>query len=278
MHPALPYGLPLAPYLTLVAAFGLAVGSFLNVVVHRVPAGLSVVAPGSACPACGHAVRQRDNVPVLSWLVLRGRCRDCAAPISGRYPAVEAATALLFVLVALRPAGLAVTLASLIVAGAGVALAVIDVEHGRLPFSITGTATALAGLVLVADWVRLLLLEGAPAARAAAVPALLGGVVWLGVYGGLWLLTTGRGMGLGDVALAPLLGLVVGTAGTGAAVVGLMAGFVLGGLVGMTLRVLGVLGRQGRMPFGPFMLVGAAIGMFAGASLASAYLRVTGLA
>ncbi|MDO9497183.1 MAG: prepilin peptidase, partial [Nocardioides sp.] len=99
---------------------GLMVGSFLNVVVYRVPAGLSVVSPRSACPACGHTLRDRDNIPVVSWLLLRGRCRDCAEPISARYPAVEAGTALLFGLVAARTPASPELLALLIVTGAGV--------------------------------------------------------------------------------------------------------------------------------------------------------------
>jgi leader peptidase (prepilin peptidase)/N-methyltransferase len=269
--------LPLGPYLVLVTVLGLAVGSFLNVVVHRVPAGLSVVSPGSACPRCGHAVRGRDNVPVLSWVLLRGRCRDCAAPIPVRYPAVEAGTAALFALVALRPTGLPVTGACLVVAAAGVALALIDVEHGRLPFPITGTAAALACLSLGAGWAHLAATGRGGTALEQAAPALTGAALWLGLHGGIWLLTAGRGMGLGDVALAPLLGLVVGTAGVGPALVGMLAAFLLGGTVGMTLRLRGSLGRGARLPFGPFMLAGAAVGLFAGDPLAAAYLRLVGL-
>lgn len=267
--------LPLPALLALVGALGLAVGSFLNVVVHRVPAGLSVVSPPSACPACGHRVRERDNVPVVSWMLLRGRCRDCATPIPVRYPAVEAGTAVLFVLVAAHLEHLPVLVASLVLAGAGVALALIDLEHGRLPFVVTGAAGALALASLGAGWAVTALADGADAAWATATPALGGALLWLAVYGGTWLLTAGRGMGLGDVALAPVVGLVLGASGWSATAVGLGAGFALGALVGAVLLRHG---RGVRIPFGPYLLAGAAVGLFAGEPLASAYLRLTGLA
>lgn len=263
-----------------VAALGLAVGSFLNVVVHRVPAGLSVVRPGSACPVCAHPVRERDNIPVVSWLVLRGRCRDCTAPISARYPAVEAGTALLFALIALRLPLTPTLAACLAMAGAGVALALIDLAHQRLPFAVTGVAAVLATTALGAHWVWLgLAAEGSAlgAAWAAAWPALAGAAGWLAVYAGIWLLTSGRGMGLGDVALAPVLGLVLGAVGLDASAVGLAAGFALGALTGVVLLATGRAGRRTAIPFGPFMLVGAAVGLFAGAPLAAGYLGLVGL-
>lgn len=276
--------LPLTGWLALVGVLGLAVGSFLNVVVHRVPAGLSVVRPGSACPACHHPVRERDNIPVLSWLLLRGRCRDCAAPISARYPALEAGTAVLFVLVALRLEDAPVVVACLVVAAGGVALALIDVQHGRLPFAVTGTMAALALLALAAGWTwRGVSAASAgdavwPAVWSAAWPALVGSLIWSVVYAGIWLATQGRGMGLGDVALAPVLGLALGAVGPAAAVVGVAAGFVLGAAVGVALIATGRAGRRSHVPHGPFMVAGAAVGLFAGAPLAQGYLRVVGLA
>lgn len=318
--------LPLPPLLVLVAALGLAVGSFLNVVVHRVPAGGSVLHPPSACPACGHRVRGRDNVPVVSWLLLRGRCRDCRATIAWRYPAVEAGTAVLAVGVAavvvrhaeaaraegapLPGAGLPLLAACLVVACAGVALALVDLAHQRLPFGITGSAAVLAAGALAVGWVLAGVAGGPGAAWGAAGPALGGAGLWLAVYGGTWLVTAGRGMGLGDVALAPLLGLVLGAVGTAAAAVGLAAGFVLGAVVGAALlaavrlasvgrgtgrrvarrpaagrgrgpaaaAVGSVAGARGlRIPFGPFMLAGAGIGLVAGEPLATAYLSLVGL-
>lgn len=262
--------LPLPLLVGLVGTLGLAVGSFLNVVVHRVPLGLSVVSPGSACPACGHEVRGRDNVPVLSWLLLRGRCRDCATPISARYPLVEAGTALLLVAVAVHLDDLLLTAALLPVAAAGVALALIDLEHQRLPFAVTGVAAASSLPFVVADQ-----LGSSPATEAWQV--LVSVATWVGVYGGTWLVTGGRGMGLGDVALAPVLGLALGALGLGPSLVGLGAGFLLGALVGVALMAGGRVARGSRLPHGPFMLLGAAVGLFAGAPLADAYLRITGL-
>lgn len=255
----------------LVGSLGLAVGSFLNVVVHRVPLGLSVVHPPSACPACAQPVRGRDNVPVLSWLLLRGRCRDCATAIPARYPLVEAGTAALLVAVALGVRDGAVALAVLPVAAAGVALALIDLEHQRLPFAISGVAFALALPGVLLDQ-----LGSSPAAPPWQLPAAV--AAWVVVYGGAWLLTGGRGMGLGDVALSPVLGLALGALGLGPALVGLMAGFVLGALVGGLLLAAGRLRRGDRLPHGPFMLLGAAIGVFAGVPITGAYLSLTGLA
>jgi len=248
---------------------GLLIGSFLNVVIHRVPAGQSLVRPRSACPACGHEIRAYDNVPVLSWLVLRGRCRDCSTPIPWRYPAVEGSAGLLFLALGFR-VGLSWYLAAvLVLAAAGIALAVIDLAHRRLPFVVTRVTAALTVVLLAADAVT----RGPD-----PIPvALMSAGVWLAVYGGVWLVTLGRGMGMGDVALAPLLGLTLGWGGWGASVTGLLAGFVVGAVVGVALLATGVVGRRSRVPHGPFMLAGAAIGLFAGPELWSAYLAFTGL-
>jgi leader peptidase (prepilin peptidase)/N-methyltransferase len=248
---------------------GLLIGSFLNVVIYRVPAGLSLVAPGSACPACAHPVRPRDNLPVVSWLVLHGRCRDCAAPIAARYPLVELATALLFLVVGWRFGSTPYAVAALVVAAAGVALFMIDLDHRRLPFAITGAMAVGTVLALAIDVVR----HGPD-----PVPtALLSAGLWLAIYGGIWLATGGRGMGLGDVALAPVLGLVLGWLGWGPALVGLGAGFVIGAAVGVVLLLSGRARAGSKVPHGPFLLSGAALGMLAGAPLAAAYLRLVGL-
>jgi leader peptidase (prepilin peptidase)/N-methyltransferase len=253
----------------LAGVLGLLVGSFLNVVIHRVPAGLSIVSPGSACPACAHPVRAYDNVPVVSWMALGGRCRDCASPISARYPLVELATGLLFAVVAWRFGSTPYAAAGLVVAATGVALFMIDLDHRRLPFAITGAMAVGAVLALAID-----------VARHGPVPvpvALASAAIWLAVYGGIWLVTAGRGMGLGDVALAPVLGLVLGWLGLGPALVGLGAGFVIGAAVGVVLVAGGVARRGSRVPHGPFLLSGALLGMLAGEPLAAAYLSLVGL-
>jgi leader peptidase (prepilin peptidase)/N-methyltransferase len=266
------------------ALLGLAVGSFLNVVVHRVPAGLSVIAPASACPRCGHDIRPRDNVPVLSWMVLRGRCRDCATPISARYPLVEAATAVFFVLVVLRflPAlaaaqdGLraaAATLelvAMLYLAAISVALALIDLDVHRLPNA----------LVLPAYPVIAVLLTGA-AALGGDWGALIRAAIGLVVLGGAYLVlavSVPGGMGLGDVKLAGVLGFVLAYLGWGPLAVGAFGAFVLGGTFAIGLMVAGRARRGSGIPFGPWMLGGAWLGVFFGQGISSAYLRIIGLA
>lgn len=249
---------------------GLVIGSFLNVVVHRLPAGVSLVRPPSACPSCHRRVAARDNIPVVSWLLLRGRCRHCGRGISARYPLIELVTGLLFAAVAVRFGWSPELAVGAILTAAGVALVAIDLEHRRLPFALTRAAGVGCLAVIGADAV----LGGPqPLLRGLAVAA-----IWLGVYGGIWLLTTGRGMGLGDVALAPVLGLALGWLGWGDGLVGLLAGFLVGALVGMLLILTGYAGRRSRVPHGPFMLGGAAVALFAGNPLWVAYLRVVGLA
>lgn len=261
--------LPLGVTLPALGLLGLLVGSFLNVVIHRVPEGMSLVRPPSACPACGHPIRPYDNVPVLSWLVLRGRCRDCDVPISARYPAVELATGALFVLVGRQFHADGFLPAALALSAGGVALFMIDLDRQRLPFAVTGVVAVLVALALALD-----VLVGSGAFRASA---LVSAAVWLGVYGGVWLLTGGRGMGLGDVALAPVLGLALGWLGWGPSLAGLLGGFVIGALVGVALMLAGRAGRRSRVPHGPFMLAGAALGMFLGQPLWDGYLELVGV-
>jgi leader peptidase (prepilin peptidase)/N-methyltransferase len=261
--------LPVGLFLGLLAVLGLLVGSFLNVVVYRVPAGLSIASPGSACPACGDPVRPRDNIPVVSWLLLHGRCRSCVAPISVRYPLVELATALLFVSTGWSFGISTYTAGALVVVASGIALVLIDLDHRRLPFSIT--AAAAVGVVSTLG------IDVALRGPDVLAPALMSSGLWLAVYGGIWLGTSGRGMGLGDVALAPVLGLALGWLGWGPSLVGLGSGFLIGGVVGIALIASGLAGRRTRVPHGPFLLSGAALGMFLGEPLWLGYLSVAGL-
>jgi leader peptidase (prepilin peptidase)/N-methyltransferase len=245
------------------ALLGLLVGSFLNVVVWRVPLGRSVVSPPSACPACGHPVRARDNVPVLSWIALRGRCRDCSAPISARYPAVELATAVLFGLVALRFDPWALP-AYTYLAAIGVALALIDLDTHRLPNAIVlPSYPVLAALLALASW--------GTGDWPALLRALVGGVaLWVG-YFALCLAHPG-GMGFGDVKLAGLLGAALAWLGWGPFAVGAFAAFLLGGAYAVGLLVTRRAGRGSGIPFGPWMLLGAAAGIAVGTPLWDAYL------
>lgn len=250
-------------------ALGLLVGSFLNVVVHRVPAGLSVVRPRSACPSCATPIRSRDNVPVVSWILLGGRCRDCSAVVPVRYPAVEVATGLLFAALAVAYGRSAVLPALLWVAAAGVALFVIDLDSHRLPDAIVLPSYPVVVVLLAGGG---LLTGELPVRR-----ALLSTLLWLGVYGALWAGTAGRGMGLGDVKLAGLLGLALGWLGWGPSLLGLFAGFASGAAVGVLLIAAGRVTRRTPIAHGPFMLAGAALGVGAGAAAAAAWLALAGL-
>ncbi|GAA3347902.1 A24 family peptidase [Amorphoplanes nipponensis] len=245
----------------IVALLGLAVGSFLNVVIHRVPRGESLVRPGSHCPRCDSEIRHRHNVPVFGWLLLRGRCADCRAPISVRYPLVEAGTAALFVAVTAR-FGLSWTLpAYLYLAAIAIALALIDLDVMRLPNAIV-LPSYLVAVVLLAP-VALLGDGPAPILRGLAAAVLLWAFYRLLAHFG--------GMGGGDVKLAPLLGFYLGWLGWGPVAVGAFAAFLLGGAVGATLMATRLAGRKSRIPFGPAMLAGAFLAVFAAAPITDWY-------
>jgi leader peptidase (prepilin peptidase)/N-methyltransferase len=250
---------------------GLLIGSFLTVVVHRVPEGRSVVAPRSACPGCERPVRARDNVPVLSWLVLRGRCRDCGSRVSARYPLVEAATAVVFAGVGAWQGWSWSLLPLLYLAAISIALTLIDVDVRRLPDAIVLPSYPVLLLLLVPDAVAAQ--EWWPLVR-----AVIGGVALFLFYDVLALLyPRGGGMGGGDVKLAGVLGIALAYAGWGPLIVGGFAGFLLGGLYSGVLIAAGRAGLKSSIPFGPFMLAGAWVGLLAGDPVASWYLGTAGL-
>ncbi|MDQ0427067.1 prepilin peptidase [Cellulomonas iranensis] len=248
------------------AVLGLAVGSFLNVVVWRVPRDESVVRPPSACPACGHPIRPRDNVPVVSWLLLRGRCRDCDAPISVRYPLVEATTSVLFALVVGWLGASWALPAFWYLAAVSVALFLIDVDVRRLPNAIVLPSYPLAFVLLALASAN----PGGPSDFSALLRAVLAGVALLVFYVVLRVVYP-AGMGLGDVKLSGVLGLYLGWVGWSAVVVGAFAAFLLGGVYGVALVVLRRAGRKSTLPFGPWMLLGVAVGLVAGPAVAGWY-------
>jgi leader peptidase (prepilin peptidase) / N-methyltransferase len=249
--------------IALASLLGLFVGSFLNVVIYRVPRGESVVRPRSRCPGCGTQLAEYDNIPVVSWLVLRGRCRTCREPISPRYPVVEASTAVVFGLTAWHFGWVWVLPAFLYLGSVGIALAAIDIDTKRLPDS----------LVLPSYGVAAVLLGGAAAVghdwHALARVALAGLALW--AFYLLLVVVYPKGMGWGDVKLAGVLGMYLGWLGWGSLVVGGFLGFLLGGLLGAALMLAGRAGRKTKIPYGPYMIAGTFLAVFWGQSVAHWY-------
>lgn len=268
------------------ALLGLVIGSFLNVVVFRVPAGISLMRE-SRCPHCDAPVRAWQNVPVVSWIALRGRCAGCRAPISARYPLVELVTGVGFAAVTwwmlgtadaasswlarpdapTAPAAIAVVLvAYLYLVAISIALTLIDLDTHRLPNSIVLPSYLVAAVLfataclLGADWWAL--------GRAA-----VGGALLYAFYFALRLIRPG-GMGGGDVKLAGVLGAYLAWLGWSPLVVGAFAAFLLGGVFGIALLALRRAGRRTAIPFGPWMILGAWVGIVAGEALGRWYLGV----
>ncbi|NLT54108.1 MAG: prepilin peptidase [Actinomycetales bacterium] len=263
----------IAPLVILCVVLGLAVGSFLNVVIYRVPERRSVVRPRSACPACGEPISPRDNIPVLSWVVLRRRARCCGAPISVRYPLVEAGTAVAFGGVALWRGYDAALPAFLYLAAISIALAVIDLDVRRLPDVIVLPSYPVAAVLLAVP----ALVDGSPAV---AVRAAVGGAALFALFFALWffslLLLRKEAMGLGDVKLSGVLGMYLGWLSWAHLVVGGFLGFMVGGLVGVALMAVGRVGRKSMVPYGPSMLVGAWLAVPFARPIADWYLGAAG--
>jgi leader peptidase (prepilin peptidase)/N-methyltransferase len=245
------------------AVLGLVFGSFATVVAWRVPRKESIVKPGSHCPLCGKLVKPYDNVPVLSYLVLRGHCRHCKASFGVRYPLVELAVAGLFVAVAFRVAHWAVP-AFCLLALSLVILTDIDLEHRRLPIVVVyPTLVGGAALLVLAaaglhDW-------------SALGWAAIGGAVPLVVFAAIFF-ATHQGMGWGDVRLAGMCGMFLGFLGWRYLAVGFIAALVLGGVIGVALLATGVADRKTKIPYGPFLAAGTIIGVLFGGPLARIWL------
>jgi leader peptidase (prepilin peptidase) / N-methyltransferase len=238
------------------AVLGLLIGSFLNVVAYRLPRGESLVAPRSRCPGCAAAIASYDNIPVLSWMLLRGRCRRCGNAISIRYPLVEVTTAILYALVVVaQDDALGIALGLLLVT-ALIPITLIDLDVRLIPNRITlpAAVTALvAAVIFDVSFVPEQLIAGAAC--------------------GFFLLAAlayPRGMGMGDVKLAGMLGLYLGRAVAPALFVALIAGVVVGAVI--IARVGGREGRKTAVPFGPFLALGGLFGLFLGDAVMDAYL------
>lgn len=238
------------------AALGLCIGSFLNVVIARWPEGRSVVTPPSACPRCGRPIAWYDNVPLLSFLLLRGRCRQCRAPIAWRYPLVEALTGALFALVAWTRGLSAELPAALFLTAALVAITAIDLDHQLIPDVIT-----LPGIVV-----------GLAASALTGRPSWLESVLGVVVGGGLFFLIivlSGGGMGGGDMKLGAMLGAFLGWK---AGLLAVFAAVLAGGALAVVLLALGRKGRKDPVPFGPFLALGGLLALLWGEPLLAWYL------
>ncbi|MBD1891144.1 A24 family peptidase [Coleofasciculus sp. FACHB-SPT9] len=261
------------PAAAIVFALGASIGSFLNVVVYRLPAGLSILWPPSRCPQCLHRLGKGENVPIVGWLRLRGRCRHCRSKISGRYPLVEAATGMLFLLVFLTFGISVQTLGYWAFFSWLLTLSLIDLDTMTLPNPLTQTGLilglvfqAIAGFMPAASWA-----ESANHLMSGIVGGVVG--IWLFdiiAFGGA--IAFGRAaMGGGDAKLAAMMGAWLGWKNL------LLAGFlacVLGAFAGGGAIALGWLDRHRPMPFGPFLALGALLAAFWGEAIWSAYLQL----
>jgi leader peptidase (prepilin peptidase) / N-methyltransferase len=241
--------------------FGLAIGSFMTVAVHRLPRSESLLTPRSHCPGCGAELRNRDNIPLISWLMLRGRCSSCGMRISIEYPLTELATAAVVVCSALTWTDVWVAVIVAALASMMPAIALIDIRHHIIPNRLMYPALIAFPVLLVAAW-----LSGAHL-------NLAGAAIGFAAYGGGLLLVAlvSRGMGMGDVKLAGLIGLVLGSLGLRYVGVAAGAAIALGGVGGLMALLLGR-SRRDAIPFGPYMAAGALVAIFVGDRLAEGYL------
>ena len=252
-------------YFTVVATFfGLVIGSFLNVVAYRVPHGRSVISPPSACPVCEHPIRWRDNIPVVSWLLLRGGCRDCGARISPRYLIVEAITGILFAGTYLVIGAVWVLPSYLLFSATTMVLILTDLDHKRIPNRILYPTTAAGVLLLTAGAAADGTLEAMPR-------ALAGGGIYFGLLLVIALVARG-GFGMGDVKLAVLLGVFLAYQSWRTMWAGIFLAFLIGGLVSLVLLLTRRKGRKDAIPFGPPLILGAWTAVVWGHELVTWYL------
>jgi leader peptidase (prepilin peptidase) / N-methyltransferase len=240
---------------------GLVLGSFFNVCIYRLPRNESLVWPGSHCPLCRHPLAPRDNIPLVSFLLLRGACRYCHAPIAYRYPLVELLTALLLALLGWKFGLSWILLQNAILACALLVVSFIDLDHRIIPDEISYPGMAVGLLLSIG--------LGFPGWKSSLTGLLLGGGVLYLLAGGYELATKKEGLGGGDIKLLAMIGAFLGWKGV---LVTIFMGSLIGTLVGLLLMLVWKKGRTYAIPFGPFLSLGALIHLFLGDRLISWYL------
>lgn len=249
----------------MIPILGLVVGSFLNVVIYRIPNDLSVSHPPSACPNCAAAIKPYDNIPVLSWLMLRAKCRNCGTPISARYPSVELFTSVAFYFTYVVIGFTGVLPAYLWFVATTIALAMIDFDTKRLPDRIVFPGTIVGAILLsVGAWVDADL-GGLGRAWLAGLAFFVGFTIVALIYP--------KGFGFGDVKMSFMLGLFTGFVSWRSLVVSIYVAIIFGGVVSLVLLLIGRAGRKSTIPFGPWLIVGAWTGVAFGPELADLYSR-----
>ncbi|MFW6284495.1 MAG: prepilin peptidase [Desulfosalsimonas sp.] len=243
-----------------VVCAGLCIGSFLNVCISRLPRGLSVVRPASRCPDCGAPIAFYDNIPVISWLLLKGRCRVCGKPISVRYPLVELAAGAMAVLVVLKYGPSVSALIYFLLICALIAISLIDLDHRIIPdiISIPGIAAGFAASFMLPEisWVDSL------------TGIFVGGGILYAVALGYYLLAGKEGMGGGDIKLLAMLGAFIGWKGVFFTI---FAASLIGTAAGVAMMLAAGKNLKFAVPFGPFLSVGAVIYLFFGQSIIQWY-------
>jgi leader peptidase (prepilin peptidase)/N-methyltransferase len=242
-------------WLILSAVFGLAIGSFLNVVIWRVPSKLSLSQDGSVCPKCREQIKTKDNIPLLSYLLLKGKCRKCKTKISIQYPVVEILTSAIWVVTTWRVGIHLYTIGFLLFFSALIALSVIDIKTKLLPNKIVYPSGILF-VAIITTWA--LLTSNYEILR----NSLIVGIVYFLFLFAIWFSSNGKAMGFGDVKLVFFLGFAMGFYGFLVSYIGLLISFLLGATIGLMLMTITKSGRKMKIPFGPFLAAGTIIAIW----------------
>jgi len=244
--------------------FGAVFGSFLNVCIYRLPRKESIVSPGSRCPGCGHELRWFENVPLISYAVLKGKCKNCGEQISWRYPLVEFLNAALWAFAGRRFGIEPVIFPALLFISTMIIIFFIDLEHYIIP-NIVVLPIAVIGLVAMAAISLTTSDPDFPVWWAFPLSGLIATAVFFIIA-----VAVPKGMGMGDVKMVGMMGFFLGRT----AALGIFIGVLLGSLVGIGLMVTGKKGRKSRLPLGPFLAVGALVALFYGEAIMGPYLRL----